>query len=96
MKYRPKDMLDNLATGEDRVAKVNEIKEELKEAGFTKIRVTRRKLAAGEKVYFQLEWPYDLESASSWRRHAEHIIQHQFPNAHLTSAGTDNATFAEY
>lgn len=96
MKYHPKDMLDNLATGEDRVAKVNAIKEELKFEGYTKVRVTRRKLASGEKLYFQVEWPYDLRSADSFRREAEHIIQHQFPNAHLTSAGTDNATFAEY
>ena len=96
MKHRPQDMLDKLTTGEDRVAKVNAIKEELKFEGFTKVRVTRRKLAAGEKIYFQVEWPYDLTSAAGYRRRAEALIQQHFPKVHLTSAGTDNATFAEY
>ncbi len=96
MKATPADMLHKLKTGEDRVAKVNAVKADLKEAGFTKIRVVRRKLAAGETLYFQLEWQYDLQTASKHRREAEHIIQHQFPRARLTSAGTDNATFSEY
>ena len=96
MKHLPKDMLDQLKTGEDRVAKVNDIKAVLKKVGFTKVRVNRRKLAAGEKLYFQVEWPYDLQTASRYRRVAEEIIHRHFPKAHLTSAGTDNATFAEY
>ena len=97
MKHRPQDMLDSLKTGEDRVAKVKAIKDELKRMRFTKVRVTRRKLASGEKLYFQVEWILGyLGAAKTLRLTAEDIIRKHFPKARITSAGSDNATFAEY
>jgi len=53
MKHKPSDLKEILTTGEDRVAKVNEIKELMR--GYKnsfKFTVVRRKLASGEKFYF--------------------------------------------
>ena len=95
MKHKPQDMLDKLKTGEDKVAKVKELKAELREAGYG-IRATRRKLAAGEKFYFEITIPEDQFWTSGERASVAHLINYYFPEAHVTSGGSDNVTYAEY
>lgn len=95
MKYRPEDMLDQLKTGENKVAMIEELKDELRDVGY-RTRVTRRKLAAGEKIYIQVRCGPDVSFSSGTRAEVAHLIYHYFPEAHITSGGTDNVTYAEY
>ena len=104
MKHRPKDLLDKLATGEDKVAKVNELKEFFaKHNKSVKFRVQRRKLAGGEKLYFHIDIigeQYKSNPYSMWQapfhEFVVSIIVREFPKAYMTSGGTYNITIAEY
>jgi len=100
MKPRPKDLLDTLTTGEDRVALANECKAALR-AFKLKVRVQRRKLATGEKYFFHVEGDMsNNEHVHMWggpfRNIAHGIVKQRFPQARVTSAGTDNCIIAEY
>jgi len=95
MKYRPQDMLDQLKTGEDKVAMIEELKDELRDVGY-RVRVNRRKLAAGEKIYIQVTCGPDVIFTSGTRAEVAHLIYHYFPDARITSGGTDNVTYTEY
>lgn len=102
MKHRPKDLLDTLSTGEDKVTKINSIKDFFREKKL-KISVRRRKLAKGEKIFFYIEATgpqYDNNPQGMWgkpfRLFVLGYIKLYFPNANITSVGTYNVTVAEY
>jgi hypothetical protein len=103
MKHKATDMKEILTTGEDRVAKVNELKKIFADhKDKMTFRVTRRKLASGVKFYFHLEvvgeWRED--ETFSWKQglrgFALPIIQERFPEANLTSGGTLSMTIAAH
>ena len=104
MKHRPKDLLETLTTGEDKVAKVNALKADLKgyRASF-KFTVVRRKLAGGEKLFFTADAlgpQYRDNPESMWGRPLRDFmlnsVRNYFPKATVTSGGTSTITIAEY
>jgi len=98
MKANPQDMLDKLKTGEDKLAMIEEMKDELRDVGY-RTRVTRRKLATGQKYYITVTCGPNVKFTSGLhgtRAEVAHVVRHHFPEAHTTSAGTDNVTYAEY
>jgi hypothetical protein len=91
MKHKATDMKEILTTGEDRVAKVNEIKEFFHNRDI-KVRVSRRKLASGEKFYFHFEASgsqYDNNPEVMWGRPFRDLcintVKNWFPNASVSS-----------
>ena len=104
MKHRPNDLKEILTTGEDRVAKVNEIISLMRgyENSF-KFTVKRRTLASGTKFYFTAD-----SMASKYQMHpecmegrplrdfVENTIRIYFPEASVTSGGGTSVTFSEY
>lgn len=104
MKHKPTDMKEILTTGEDRVAKVNELKEFFsRHKDSMKFSVTRRKLASGIKFYFHvqavgvqyLDNP-DIMWKDPLRDFVMDAIKREFPEAYLTSGGTIYMTFASH
>lgn len=95
MKYKPEDMLDQLKTGEDKLAKIKEMKAEFADADY-KCRAVRRKLASGHKFYFHIEYVGGEFWTQSRRNEISHLVSHYFPEASVTSSGVGNVTYAEY
>lgn len=104
MKHKPSDLKEILTTGEDRVAKVNEIIELMKgyENSF-KFTVKRRKLASGDKFYFtadSMESKYqnhpECMEDRPLRDFVENIIRPFFPDISTTSGGGTSITYSEY
>jgi hypothetical protein len=90
------DFKDKLAGKQDKVAAVKSIKEELATAGL-KVKVTRRKLASGTKIYFTITPPVSLDRRTDIaRNYSRNVIKMHFPEAILTSGGTLEWTIAEY
>lgn len=104
MKHKATDMKEILTTGEDRVAKVNEIIELMN--GYKnsfKFTVKRRKLASGDKFYFtadSMESKYQMHpecmEGRPLRDFVEGTIRPYFPNISTTSGGGTSVTFSEY
>jgi len=102
MKHKATDFKEILTTGEDRVAKVNEIKELMK--GYRnsfKFTVVRRKMATGDKFYFTAD-SYDRRmhpecmEGRTLRDFVENTIRPYFPNISTTSGGGSSITYSEY
>ena len=95
MKHRPKDLHDTLATGVDKVELVNELKQEIRSAGYG-IKVKRRKLASGEKLYFTITIPEEEFWTIHTRSSVVTLMQRYFPEASITSANSSEVTYSEY
>lgn len=89
------DFKDKLAGRQDKVAAIKSIKEELATAGL-KVKVTRRKLASGTKIYFTIAPPVSLGRPDVPRKYSRDVIRMHFPEASLTSGGTLEWTITEY
>lgn len=102
MKSTRDDFKDKLAGRQDKVAAVKEIKESLAQAGLI-LKVSRRKLASGTKIYFTVSPPETVSGGSDWlnrvagvRDFTKSVIREHFPDASLTSGGPSTWTIAEY
>lgn len=104
MKHKSTDMKEILTTGEDRVAKANQVKKDFEQhKAVVTLRITRRKLAGGEKFYFHVDavgGEYIETQRFSWKQGvrglALPIIQAHFPDVSITSGGGTSVTFSEY
>ena len=104
MKHRPSDLKEILTTGEDRVAKVNEIISLMRgyENSF-KFTVARRKLASGDKFYFtadsmgsKYQMHVECMEGRALRDFVKNSVQIYFPDASVTSGGGSTITVSEY
>jgi len=95
MRPNKDDFKDKLAGKQDKVAAVESIKKELVDAGL-KVKVSRRKLASGVKIYFTVCIPVHLTGPNVARQFSKDIIQLQFPSATVTSGNATEWTIAEY
>lgn len=95
MKHKATDLKEILTTGEDRVAKVNEIKKFFEDRSIT-VRVVRRKLATGEKFYFHFEASDPQFAGRPFRDLCINTVKNWFPNASVSSGGTSSVTVVEY
>jgi len=94
MKPTPQDMLDTLKTGEDKLAKIEEMREELRDSDY-KLTVKRRKLKAGQKYYFDIEYVGGEFWTGNRCAEVAHLIYHYFPEASLTSGGPKRRVYRE-
>lgn len=95
MRPNKDDFKDKLAGKQDKVAAVESIKKELVDAGL-KVKVSRRKLASGVKIYFTVCIPVLLTGPNVARQFSKDIIRHHFPTAVVTSGNATEWTIAEY
>lgn len=96
MKAKPSDMLQSLATGVDKIAQCNELRESLHRWGY-KARFNRRKLAKGLTVYITVEHQEVGENLfqGAHQTAIRSIIKSVFPDSHMTSGGGSSMTFVE-
>ena len=102
MKTTPDDFQDVLAGRQNKPDAVKQIKEDLASAGLI-VKTTRRKLAAGTKIYFTISPPSTIGMTKEWydrvssvRSFSVDIIQKHFPKASVTSGGPSGWTISEY
>ena len=97
MKFTAEDFANSLAGGMDKHKAVADIKHTLMVVMEYKCKITRRKTATGEKIYFVIEPANeDREYPSPWWKETETYIRTWFPDARLTSGGSMGWTIAEY
>lgn len=102
MKTTPDDFQDVLAGRQNKPDAVKQIKEDLAVSGLI-VKTTRRKLAAGTKIYFTISPPPTISGTKEWygrvgsvRNFSVDIIQKHFPEASVTSGGPSGWTISEY
>lgn len=102
MKTTPDDFQDVLAGRLNKVKAVKIIKHDLTAAGLI-VKIARRKLAGGTKIYFTIKPPSDIGEIKEWlervesvRNYSVDIIQKHFPEAGVTSSGSSSWTISEY
>lgn len=96
MKPTAEDFKDKLAGEPDKHIACGVIRYDIEERGLS-LKIHRRKLAKGRKIYFIIGYENpDYEQVELHRKATEILIRNFFPDANLTSGGPTGWTIAEF